>query len=108
MKSAPVHLPVWTDSSAPRPRVRADCEALPRPCPFPDCRYHLAPESRGAPFVYSCALDAADDGPHTLEEVATILGLSWDEVRDLEVAALQKLRAAVLGERHSTGASEAA
>ncbi len=91
---ARVHLPLAPSPS--RPERRGECSDLRRPCPFPTCRYHLAPDSReGAPFLYSCALDAADDGAHTLEEVAEILGTSPESVRDLEVAALRKLRRAL-------------
>ncbi len=35
-----VQLPVLADP--PRPRTRAECERGPRPCPWVNCRHHLA------------------------------------------------------------------
>ena len=94
LASARAYLPLA--HSPHRPERRGECAELPRPCPFPACRYHLAPDSRdGSPFLYSCALDAADDGGHTLDEVAEILGTSPESVRDLEAEALRKLRRAL-------------
>lgn len=55
-----------------RPKTRADCAQVPRPCPYYGCRYHLGCDvsrvgtlkvwviEEGQP---SCALDEADDGP---------------------------------------------
>ncbi len=79
-----------------RPNVRGDCAEIPRPCPFASCRHHLAADSRdGAPYLYSCALDAAEDGAHTLEEVGQILGMAPELVREIEVTALARLRGAL-------------
>lgn len=94
LASARMHLP--RALTPQKPAHRGECAELRRPCPFSSCRYHLAPDSRdGAPFLYSCALDVADDGAHTLDEVAEILGTSPESVRDVEVAALVKLRRAL-------------
>ncbi len=101
-----VHLPIWPEPGTPRPRLRAECASLPRPCPFPDCRHHLAADSQGPPFVYSCALDAADDGAHTIDEVAEILGATREEIRDVEIAALRKLRTALRGPLRSVAAED--
>ncbi len=102
-----VHLPLWPEPGTPRPKLRAECASLPRPCPFPECHHHLAPDSRGEPFVYSCALDAADDGAHTIDEVAEILGATREEIRDVEIAALRKLRTTLRGSlRLAEGARE--
>jgi transcriptional regulator with XRE-family HTH domain len=70
-----------------RPRTRGDC--LPggsneaRPCPF-RCRYEL-PRGR-------CALDVADAGDHTLEEVAEAFGFSRQAAANAETRALNRLR----------------
>jgi DNA-directed RNA polymerase sigma subunit (sigma70/sigma32) len=37
----------------------------------------------------SCSLDTADAGPHTLEEVAVLLNVSRERVRQLEEAGLE-------------------
>jgi DNA-directed RNA polymerase specialized sigma subunit len=70
-----------------RPRVRGDCEDGPRPCPWVQCRYHLEHPK------WSCALDVADEGPHTQEQVATLLGVSQERVLFLEHRARQRLHA---------------
>jgi hypothetical protein len=100
----------------PRPTLRADC--LPggsnaeRPCPYLGCRYHLGLEATdvgslklvtgwddGGP---SCALDVADEGPATLEQVGDLLGLTRERTRQVEVLALHRARegALRLGGRH--------
>ncbi len=87
-----------------RPLVRGDCSEIPRPCPFVSCRYHLAADSRdGMSYLYSCALDVAEDGAHTLEEVGQILGMATDDVREIEVTALSRLRRALRSTAQSTG-----
>ena len=83
---------------APPPRTRGECADLPRPCPCTGCRHHLAPDAgEEGPFVYSCALDAADDGPHTLDEVAAILGTSREAIREIEMRALRTIAHAMRG-----------
>ncbi|MFY3742456.1 sigma factor-like helix-turn-helix DNA-binding protein [Anaeromyxobacter sp. Red801] len=42
----------------------------------------------------TCALDVADRGPLTLDEVGKILGVTRERVRQIEVAALEKLQEA--------------
>lgn len=41
---------------------------------------------------HTCALDVADQGEHTLEEIAVILGISREWVRRIEDAAVPRLR----------------
>ena len=41
---------------------------------------------------YSCALDAADDGPMDVEEIAVELGITHQRVSQVVIAALEKLR----------------
>ena len=92
-------------SAAPRlrlqlaPQVRGDC--LPgglneaRPCPHHWCRHHLDQERRPRHLDdvtdwQSCALDVADEGGVTLEEIAALWGISRERVRQIEEIALEK------------------
>jgi hypothetical protein len=64
-------------------------------CTHRECRYHLAHrgywEHEVAPNR-DCSLDVANEGPHTLDEVADALGVSAERVRQLEQQALEALR----------------
>lgn len=94
-----------------RPEKREDClhgAFAARPCPFVACRYHLYlevnPRSGSIRTNFAglepwelpetCALDVAERGGVTLEEVGTWLNLTRERVRQLEAAALGRLRAA--------------
>lgn len=58
----------------PPPPTRAGCADLPRPCPALRCQYHLP---RSAELVgVSCALDRAEQGPCTLEELGELYSVS--------------------------------
>lgn len=93
---------LYPPAAEPRPATRADCESSPRPCPWVSCRHHLhldvdprgnlklAPEGQPGD---SCALDVAEQGGATLEEVGELLGgLTRERVRQIEQAALAKVR----------------
>lgn len=41
---------------------------------------------------HSCSLDVADEGGHTLAEVAAFIGVTRERIRQLEVSALRKLK----------------
>lgn len=89
-----------------RPVTRGDC--LPggcngaRPCPWVSCKAHLAidvDEVNGSMKVNfpdlevwemrdTCALDVADRGGITLEEVGAVMNLTRERVRQLELQAL--------------------
>lgn len=59
------------------------------------CRYHLAHADRGGrrlAVIRDCALTVANEGPHTLEDIAQILGLTRERVRQIEGAAIAKLQ----------------
>ena len=63
-------------------------------CSNTECRYHLAHRQIGEHHVdplRDCALSVANEGPHTLEEVARVSGVTREWVRQLEVSALDKL-----------------
>lgn len=87
-----------------RPRTRADCADGPRPCPWAGCKYHLyldvSPDTGSIKIHFaeleemdpSCALDLADRGGMTLEEIAEIMGITRERVRQLEDMGLRHLR----------------
>lgn len=89
-----------------RPATRAACASGQRPCPFVSCAHHLYLEATSTgqirlrfpdlepwELTESCALDVADRQGTSAEEVADVLNLTRERVRQLEVAALEKLRA---------------
>ena len=92
-----------------RPTHRAEClhgAFATRPCPYVACKFHLYLEVNPRtgsikmnfldkePWELSetCALDVADRGGVTLEEVGGWLNLTRERVRQLEVHALGLLR----------------
>jgi hypothetical protein len=88
--------------------TRGTCRKLPGPCPHAVCRFNLTAErrdNRGAkpaeahlPVVReACALEAAEQGGMTLEEIATRLSLTRERVRQIELGALKKLWARLEG-----------
>jgi len=101
--------------------TRGACRKLPGPCPHAVCRFNLTAErrdNRGAkpaelhlPVVHeACALEAAEQGGMTLEEIATRLSLTRERVRQIELGALKKLWARLEGgeadheaEQHAPG-----
>ena len=92
-----------------RPKARAECKDGIRPCPFVSCRYHLYldvnpvtgtlklnfPGLEVWEMPFTCALDVADMGGRTLEEVGHILNMTRERVRQLEASALKTLRVAI-------------
>lgn len=90
-----------------KPRTRAECAEGPRPCPFVSCKHHLFidvsaktgaiklnfPDLEVWEMNESCALDVADRGGTTLEDVGAIMNLTRERIRQLEVKALAKLNA---------------
>jgi Sigma-70, region 4 len=91
---------------ATRPKVRADCAPGPRPCPYVSCKFNLYvdvnprtgsvkmnfPDKELWEIADTCALDVADRGGITLEEVGAIMNLTRERVRQLETRGLQGLR----------------
>jgi len=96
---------VWTGRTVGMPCTRADCEDTPRPCPWVSCRHHLYldegrtggsvklnfPDLEPGDMVASCALDIADSGPMTLEEVGCAMNLTRERVRQIEVQAMERV-----------------
>ena len=90
-----------------RPRSRVDCANAARPCMFVSCKHHLYldvnPETGSIKLNFpdkeiweldeTCALDVADRGGITLEEVGTIMNLTRERIRQVETRGLLKLRA---------------
>ena len=88
-----------------RPQTRADCGKGPRPCLYVACKYHLYldvnPETGSIKINFpdlepweleeTCALDIAERGGVTLEEVGAILNLTRERVRQVEVSGLTKM-----------------
>jgi hypothetical protein len=91
-----------------RPASRGECANVARPCPYVSCKYHLYidvnpntgsikinfPDKEVWELAQSCALDVAQQGGITLEEVGEILNLTRERIRQVEVRGLEKLREA--------------
>lgn len=89
-----------------RPVARETCRGGVRPCPWVSCKHHLYldvnPETGSMKINFphlnvwdmkhTCALDIADRGGTTLEEVGEILNLTRERIRQVEVRGLSKLR----------------
>lgn len=76
--------------------TRGACRRSPAPCQRGDCRYHtseLRHQNRELDQDRSetCALNLADRGGMTLEEVGKFAGVTRERVRQLQAAALQSL-----------------
>jgi hypothetical protein len=90
-----------------RPVTREDCRDAPRPCPWVACKHHLYldinprtgsikinfPDLEPWELAHTCALDVADSGGLTLEEIGVITNLTRERVRQVEVRGLLQLRA---------------
>jgi hypothetical protein len=98
---------LYPESDYEKPRTRAECADGPRPCPYVSCKYHLYidvsartgaiklnfPDLEVWDLGESCALDVADRGGTTLEDVGAIMNLTRERIRQVEVKALAKLEA---------------
>jgi hypothetical protein len=86
-----------------RPRLRADCEDMERPCPFVSCKYHLYldvdpdrgsikinhPDRGPLELVETCALDVAARGGTELERVGELVNITRERVRQIELVAVE-------------------
>ncbi len=94
-----------TPELATRPATRGECGQV-RPCPWVSCKHHLFldvnprtgsiklnfPELEPWELAHSCALDVAEAGSHTLDQIGEITNLTRERVRQLELAGLHELR----------------
>ena len=90
-----------------KPSQRVECANGVRPCPFVSCKHHLYldvsartgaiklnfPDLEVWDMTETCALDVADRGGTTLEEVGAIMNLTRERIRQVEVKGLAKLQA---------------
>jgi hypothetical protein len=90
----------------PRPRTREECRGEARPCPWVACKHHLYldinpetgsikinfPDLEPWELQHTCALDVAERGGITLEEVGEIMNLTRERIRQVEVRGLLKLK----------------
>ena len=89
-----------------KPKTRSECKDMERPCPYVSCKYHLYidvhpvrgtiklnfPDVEIWEMTETCALDVADRGGITLEEVGEIMNLTRERVRQVETAGLARLQ----------------
>ncbi len=90
----------------PRPSTREQCREDMRPCPWVACKHHLYldinpetgsikinfPDLEPWELQHTCALDVAERGGITLEEVGEIMNLTRERIRQVEVRGLLKLK----------------
>jgi len=95
-----------------RPHTRADCVSSARPCVYVSCKYNLYldvnpetgsiklnfPDKEIWELEYTCALDVAEKGGITLEEVGEIMNLTRERIRQVETRGLEKVRTATEAE----------
>jgi DNA-binding CsgD family transcriptional regulator len=89
-----------------RPRTRGDCASMSRPCPFVSCAHHLYldvnretgtvklnfPNLEVWELRETCSLDVADRGGVTLEEVGSIMNLTRERIRQIEVFGMARMK----------------
>jgi hypothetical protein len=94
---------------AARPKTRGDCKDGVRPCPWISCSAHLYldvnpatgtiklnfPDRELDELRATCALDVADEGIHTLEQVGEFMNLTRERVRQVEVRGFFSMRGLV-------------
>lgn len=100
---------LYPEQEYERPMSRGECLHGPqaeRPCPWVSCKHHLYldvndrtgsiklnfPDLEVWELPETCALDIADRGGITLEEVGEIMNLTRERIRQLETRGLAKLQ----------------
>ncbi len=98
---------LYPEVEVEKPKTREQCVNGARPCPFVSCKHHLFldvsartgaiklnfPDLEVWDMNETCALDVADRGGTTLEEVGAIMNLTRERIRQVEVKGLAKLEA---------------
>jgi hypothetical protein len=88
-----------------RPKKRSDCKNGPRPCPWVSCRYNLYldvnsetgsikvnfPDQEPWECKHSCALDVAEEGELTFEEIGGVMNLTRERIRQIMAEVLQHM-----------------
>jgi len=90
-----------------RPKTRADCAKVHRPCPYVGCRHHLAIDVEGETIradrkgeelwdreAPSCSLDVAEEGGLTHDEIGAAMNITRQRVQQLEAKAQHSYRIA--------------
>lgn len=88
-----------------RPKCRLECIGGPRPCPWVSCKYHLFgdfeddgsyhcnhPGKEPWELEHTCALDLADEGPLSTEQIGAAIGVGAERARQIVVEGIQSLR----------------
>jgi hypothetical protein len=106
LEIGPILYPLDEHDDVQRPATRGDCEGNARPCPFVSCKHHLYldvspktgaihlnfPDLDPDELAETCALDVADRGGVTLEEVGDLMNLTRERIRQLEKSGRSKGR----------------
>ena len=107
---------VTEDLDAMRPKTREDCKNSERPCPWVGCRHNLYldinpstgsikmnfPDAEPGDLIYSCILDIVDvyaEGV-CLEDVASMMNLTRERVRQIEAAAGARVRSSMMAQEY--------
>jgi hypothetical protein len=102
-------LPILVDEAAldaHRPQTRNDCRGAARPCLWVSCRFHLYldvneangslklnfPDREPWELPETCALDIAERGGLSLEQIGALLNVTRERARQIESAGLEKLK----------------
>ena len=100
---------LMAEMEATRPKARSDCAQGQRPCPYVSCKFNLYvdvnprtgsvkmnfPDKEIWELADTCALDVADRGGITLEEVAARLDVTRERIRQVEAKALVRLKSRI-------------
>ncbi len=100
-----IYAVMYPPEAVARPRTRAECRDEPGPCPWVACKHHLYldvnpvtgsikinfPDREPWQLEHTCALQVADAGGLTLEQVGEITNLTRERIRQVEAIGLAKL-----------------